>query len=120
VAGQVGEHVYLAEDLEPSIAVDTILRLEQPTTSDLSAEKAGTLRSEKRTRRPAEKQEKLDNAPRTSADWFETGPRDVPGRVEALENNMQRARVAVGDIRYAESSAELCPASNAKFESVVV
>ena len=68
VARQLGEHAYPAEDLEPSIAVATILRLKQPTTSDLSAEKAGTPRSEKRTRRPAEKQEKLDNAPRTSAD----------------------------------------------------
>jgi hypothetical protein len=74
VARQVGEHVYLAKDLEPSIAVDTILRLKRPTTSDLSVEMAGTPRSEKRTRRPAEKQEKLDNVPKTPADWSETAP----------------------------------------------
>jgi hypothetical protein len=46
--------------------------------------------------------------------------RDVPGRVDAFENNMQRGRVAFGDIRHAESSARLCPASNAKFESVML
>jgi hypothetical protein len=33
---------------------------------------------------------------------------------------MQRVRVASGDIRHAESSARLCPASNAKFESVML
>jgi hypothetical protein len=74
VARQLGEHVYPAEDLEPSIAVATKLRLRQPTTSDTSAEKAETPRSEKRSRRPAEKQEKLDNAPRRSADSSETAP----------------------------------------------
>jgi hypothetical protein len=46
--------------------------------------------------------------------------RDVPGRVAAFENNMQRGRVAFGDIRHAESSARVCPASNAKFESVML
>jgi hypothetical protein len=45
--------------------------------------------------------------------------RDVPGRVDAFENNLQRGRVALGDIRHAESSARLCPASNAKLESVM-
>jgi hypothetical protein len=74
VARQLGEHVYPAEGLEPSVAVATILRLELRTTSDLSTEKAGTRRLEKRSRRPAERQEKLDNAPRTSADPFETAP----------------------------------------------
>jgi hypothetical protein len=74
VARQLGEHVYPAEGLEPSIAVATILRLKQPTTSDLSAEKAGTPRSEKRTRRHVEKQEKLDNTPRTSAERCESAP----------------------------------------------
>jgi hypothetical protein len=74
VAGHIGEYTYPAEDLEPSIAVATILRLKQATTSDLSVEKAVTARSEKRTRRPAEKQEKLDNTPRTSADRAETAP----------------------------------------------
>jgi hypothetical protein len=72
VARQLGEHVYPAKGLEPSIA--TMSRLEQPTTSDLSAEKAGTPRSEKRNRRPAEKKETLDHAPRTSADMSETAP----------------------------------------------
>jgi hypothetical protein len=74
VARQLGEHVYPAEGLEPSIAVATMPRLEQPTTSELSAEKTGTPRSEKRNRRPAEKNEKLDHAPRTSADMAETAP----------------------------------------------
>jgi hypothetical protein len=72
VARQLGEHPYSAEGLEPSVA--TIFRLEQPTTSRLSAEKATTLRSKERTRRPAEKQGKLDNAPRRSADSSETAP----------------------------------------------
>jgi hypothetical protein len=73
-AARQGEHTYPAEDIEPSIAVATILRLKQPTTSDLSVEKAVTARSEKRTRRPAEKQEKLDNTPMMSADRAETAP----------------------------------------------
>ena len=64
-ARQVDEHVYPAEDLEPSIAV---------ATSDPSAVKARTQRSEKRTRRPAEKQEKIDAAPLTSAEGCEPAP----------------------------------------------
>ena len=71
VARHFGEHAYPAEDLEPSVAT---FRLEQPTTSPLSAEKATTPRSQKRTRRPAEKQGKLDNPPRRSADSSETAP----------------------------------------------
>jgi hypothetical protein len=43
--------------------------------------------------------------------------RDVPGGVDAFENNVQRGRVAFGDIRHAESSARLFPASNAKFDA---
>jgi hypothetical protein len=74
VARQLGEHVYPAEGLEPSIAVATMPRLEQPTTSDLRVEKAGTPKSKKRNRRPAEKKEKLDRAPGTSADMSETAP----------------------------------------------
>ena len=73
-ARQVDEHVYPAEDLEPSIAVATILRLKQRPTSDPSAVKARTQRSEKRTRRPAEKQEKIDAAPLTSAEGCEPAP----------------------------------------------
>jgi hypothetical protein len=46
--------------------------------------------------------------------------RDVPSRVDAFENDMQRGTVAVGNIRHAESSAQLCLASNAKFESVML
>ena len=72
-ARQVDEHVYPAEDLEPSIAVATILRLKQRPTSDPSAVKARTQRSEKRTRRPAEKQE-IDAAPLTSAEGCEPAP----------------------------------------------
>jgi hypothetical protein len=72
-ARQVDEHVYPAEDLEPSIAVATILRLKQRPTSDPSAVKARTQRSEKRTRRPAEKRE-IDAAPLTSAEGCEPAP----------------------------------------------
>jgi hypothetical protein len=74
MARQRGELAYPAEDLEPSIPVAAILRLKPPTTSRLSAGKATTPRSEKRSRRSAEGQEKLDNAPRTSADRLETAP----------------------------------------------
>ena len=72
-ARQLDGHGHTAEDLEPSIAVATILRLKQRATSDPIAVKARTPRSEKRTRRPAEKQEKLDRAP-TSTDMSETAP----------------------------------------------
>jgi hypothetical protein len=74
VARHFGEHAYPAEDLEPSIAVSLILRLKDLTTSDLSVEKAGAPRSEKRSRRPAQKQEKLDNSPKTSAEQCEPAP----------------------------------------------
>jgi hypothetical protein len=72
VAWQLDEHTYSVEGLEASVA--TILRLEQPTTSDLSVEKPGRPRSEKRTRGPAETQEELDNVPRTSAEGCEPAP----------------------------------------------
>jgi hypothetical protein len=71
LARHFGEHAYPAEDLGPSIEFAPILRLKDPTTSDLSVEKAGAPRSEKRSRRPAQKQEKLDNSPRTSAEQCE-------------------------------------------------
>src|SRR5580692_7113776 len=45
--------------------------------------------------------------------------RDVPNGVDAFEDNVQRGRVAAGNIRHAESSARLSPSSNAKFESVM-
>jgi hypothetical protein len=73
-ARQLGEHVYPAEGLGSPIAVAAMLPLEQPTTSRLSAGKAATPRSEKRTRRSAEQQEKLDDAPGTSANRSETVP----------------------------------------------
>ena len=72
MARQLGEYVYPAQGLEPSIAVAAILPLKRLTISRLIAQKAGTPRSEKRNRRPAEKQEKLDSAPRTPADRSET------------------------------------------------
>jgi hypothetical protein len=71
-ARQLGEHVYAAKSLEPPIAVAAILVSEQPAISRLSAGKATTPRSENRTRRPAEQQEKLDDAPGTSANRSET------------------------------------------------
>ncbi len=71
VVRQLGEHSYSVEGLEPSVAT---FRLEQPATSDPSAPKAGTPRSEKRTRRPAEKHAKFDHASSTSAHMSETAP----------------------------------------------
>jgi hypothetical protein len=67
VTPHFGEHAYPEEDLKPSIAVATILQSKELTTFDLSVEKTGKLRSEKRTRRPVEKQEELDNGPKMSA-----------------------------------------------------
>jgi hypothetical protein len=67
VARELGEHIYSDESREPFVA--TIFRSKQPATSDPSAPKAGTPRSEKRTRRPAEKH---DHASSTSADMSET------------------------------------------------
>jgi hypothetical protein len=72
VVRQLDEHTYSVEGLEASVAA--ILRLKQPTTSDLSVEKPGRPRSEKRTQRPAVKQEELDNVPRTSAEGCEPPP----------------------------------------------
>jgi hypothetical protein len=69
VARHVGEHANFAEILEQSVAT---FRLEQPTTSPLSAEKANTLRSKKQTRLPAEKLAKFDYASSTSANMSET------------------------------------------------
>jgi hypothetical protein len=71
VACHFGEHTYSAEDLEPSVAT---FRSEQSTTSPLSAEKVTTPWSKRRTRRPAEREGKLDNAPRRSADSSDTAP----------------------------------------------
>ena len=74
VAGHIGEYTYPAEDLEPSIAVDPLLRLKDPTTSHLRVKKAGAPRSEKRSRRPAQKQENLDHYPGPSAKQCEPSP----------------------------------------------
>jgi hypothetical protein len=72
VARELGEHIHSDESREPSVAA--IFRSKQPATSDPSAPKAGTPRSEKRTRRPAEKHAKFDHASSTSADMSETTP----------------------------------------------
>jgi hypothetical protein len=71
VARHFGEHAYRAEDLEPSVGS---FRLEQPATSPFGADRVTTPGSKKRTRRPAERQGKLDNAPRRSADSSDTAP----------------------------------------------
>ena len=89
-----GEHAHPAEDLDPSIGVDTILRLKRPTTSDLSVEMAGTPRSEKRTRRPGEKQEKLDNVPKTPADRFETAPVSSTSGLPLVDKPSSTARTS--------------------------
>jgi hypothetical protein len=69
VARQLGENIYSAEDLEPLVAVGaTTPRLERPTSSDLSASKTRTPRSEKQIRHPAEKHAKLDHDSNASAD----------------------------------------------------
>jgi hypothetical protein len=70
VARELGEHIYSDESREPSVA--TIFRSKQAATSDPSAPKAGTPRSKKRARRPAEKHAKFDHASSTSADMSET------------------------------------------------
>jgi hypothetical protein len=72
VTRELGEHIYSVEGLEASVA--TVFRLKQPATSGSSATKAGTPRSEKRTRLPAEKRAKFDHASRTSADTSKTPP----------------------------------------------
>jgi hypothetical protein len=92
LARQVGEHVYPAEGLEPSVA--TIFRLEQPTTSRLSAEKATTPRSKKRTRGPAEKQGKLDNVPKTAADRSETAPVSSTSGLPLVDKPSSTARTS--------------------------
>ena len=89
-----GELAHPTEDLDPSIGVDTILRLKRPTTSDLSVEMAGTPRSEKRTRRPAEKQEKLDNVPKTPADRFETAPVTSTSALPLVDKPSSTARAS--------------------------
>ena len=71
-AREFGERIYTDESREPSVA--TIFQLKQSATSDPSAIKAGTPRSEKRTRRPAEKRAKFDHASSTSAHMSETAP----------------------------------------------
>ena len=67
VARHFGEHAYPAEGLKPSVGT---LRLEQPATSPFSADRVTKPGSKKRTRRPAERQGKLDNVPRSSAVRF--------------------------------------------------
>jgi hypothetical protein len=89
-----GELAHPAEDLDPSIGVDTILRLKRPTTSDLSVQMAGTPRSEKRTRRPVEKQEKLDNVPKTPADRFETAPVSSTSGLPLVDKPSSTARTS--------------------------
>jgi hypothetical protein len=68
VSGKLGEQIHSAEDVAPSVAAATITPLKRLAPLDPSASKAGTSRSEKRTRRPAEKREKFDHASGTSAD----------------------------------------------------
>jgi hypothetical protein len=72
VARKLGERIYSDESCEPSVA--TMFQLKQPATSDPSSTKVGTPRSEKRTRRPAEKRAKFDQAFSTSADMSKTPP----------------------------------------------
>jgi hypothetical protein len=72
VARQLGDNLYSSESLEPSVA--TIFRLEPPTTSRRSAGEPTTPRSKKRTRRPPEKQGKLDDASRKFAEGREPAP----------------------------------------------
>ena len=89
-----GELAHPAEDLDPSIGVDTILRLKRPTTSDFSVQMAGTPRSEKRTRRPVERQEKLDNVPKTPADRFETAPVSSTSGLPLVDKPSSTARTS--------------------------
>jgi hypothetical protein len=64
---QVDEHVYPAEDLEPSIAVDTILRLKQRPTFPQGAGSVSPIF-------PFSPSEKIDATPLTSAEGCEPAP----------------------------------------------
>jgi hypothetical protein len=94
VAGRLGENIYSAEGLEPLVAVvATNPRLESPTPSDPSATKAGTPRSEKRTRRPAEKRAQFDRAS-TSADMFKTPPMSSTSGLPPIDKPSSTSRTS--------------------------
>jgi hypothetical protein len=91
-ARHFGEHAYPAEDLKPSITIATIPRSKQHTTSDLSVEKPGTPRSEKRNRRRAEKQEELDKAPMTPTEGCELAPVSSTAGLPPVDKPLSTAR----------------------------
>jgi hypothetical protein len=66
-ARQLAEHGYAAEGLGPPLAVAAPLLLEQPATLHVAGGKAATPRPKKGTGHRTERQEKLDEAPGTSA-----------------------------------------------------
>jgi hypothetical protein len=72
VTRELGEPTYSGDSCELSVA--GMFQLKQPAISDQSATKTGMPRLEKRTRRPAEKRAKFDNASSTSADMSKTPP----------------------------------------------
>jgi hypothetical protein len=95
VARQLGEHTSYAEDLKPLVtAVATISRLVRPTSSDASATKVKTPRSEKRIRRPAEKHAKFDHPSSTSAGLSETAPIVSTSGLEPVDKPSSTARTS--------------------------
>jgi hypothetical protein len=71
-ARELGERIYSDEGCEPLVA--TMFQSKQPPTSDPSASMAGTPRSDKRARRPAEKRAKFDHTSSMSPDTSKTPP----------------------------------------------
>jgi hypothetical protein len=95
VARQLGENIYSAEDLEPLVAVGaTTPRLERPTSSDLSASKTRTPRSEKQIRHRAEKHAKLDHDSNASADTSETAPMGSTSGLAPVDEPLSTTRTS--------------------------
>jgi hypothetical protein len=94
VSNKLGEQIHSAEDLEPSVAAAKITRLKRPAPLDPSNSKAGTSRSEKRTRHPAEKREKFDHASSTSADMPKAPPVTPAADLSAVDEPSSSSRTS--------------------------
>jgi hypothetical protein len=92
VARELGEHIYSDESCKTVVA--TMFQLKQPATSDPSVTKAGTPRSEKRTRRPAEKRAKFDPASSTSADMSKTPPMSSTSGLQFVDKPSSTSRTS--------------------------
>jgi hypothetical protein len=94
VSGKLGEQIHSTEDFEPSVAAATITPLKRPAPLDPSNSKAGTSRSEKRTRHPAEKREKFDHASSTSADMPKAPPVTPAADLSAVDEPSSSSRTS--------------------------